>query len=49
MKCNSVMNPDITPVTSPNFSSDKPLEALSDAKLSRVLDPTYVKAWYREV
>ncbi len=28
---------------------DKPLLALEDAKISRALQPTYVKAWFREV
>ena len=31
------------------LSTGDPAQALSDAKVSRALDPTYVKAWYREV
>lgn len=27
---------------------DEPAKALHDARVSRCLEPTYVKAWYRE-
>jgi hypothetical protein len=32
-----------------SVSIGEPVKALTDARISRALDPTYVKAWYREV